>query len=98
MSFRYNRICGTTSDAVDIVRSAIPKCIKLFVGAVNLNYSENGPKFALEEIAKRRRTQDLPEPETSGEPFVKKGLIGLALSGGGIRSATFSLGGDPGPV
>jgi predicted acylesterase/phospholipase RssA len=30
--------------------------------------------------------------DTSGKPTVDKGLVGLALSGGGIRSATFGLG------
>ena len=34
----------------------------------------------LEEIAKRRRTQNLRGPELSGEPSVEKGLIGLAFT------------------
>jgi hypothetical protein len=61
--------------------------------------SNEDPKFEndifpaeLEEIAKRRHTRGLPELDTSGKPAVDKGLVGLALSGGGIRSATFSLG------
>ena len=61
--------------------------------------SDGSPKFVenifpveLEEIARRRRKRGLSEPDTSGEPSVEKGLVGLALSGGGIRSATFGLG------
>lgn len=61
--------------------------------------SVEGPKFEedifpaeLQEIAKRRQTLDLGEPEFAAKPSAKNGLIGLALSGGGIRSATFSLG------
>ncbi|UCD81501.1 MAG: patatin-like phospholipase family protein [Desulfobacterales bacterium] len=59
----------------------------------------DGPNFIkdifpaeLAEITKRRLTLDLGEPKFAAEPSVKNGLIGLALSGGGIRSATFSLG------
>lgn len=50
----------------------------------------------LQEIRARRRRQRIrlgaledPDP---GRPSVRHGLIGLALSGGGIRSATFNLG------
>ncbi len=55
----------------------------------------------LKEISKRRKTCKLDtsgldaEPGSEGDlkaPSGKLGLIGLALSGGGIRSATFSLG------
>ena len=46
----------------------------------------------LEEIQNRRRAQNLPTPDLSGPPSVKKELTGLALSGGGIRSASLSLG------
>ena len=61
--------------------------------------SIDNPKFAqdifpaeLAEISKRRRALNLGKPGFSPHPSVKNGLIGLALSGGGIRSATFSLG------
>jgi len=61
--------------------------------------SVEGPRFdsdifpaELAEITKRRLTLHLAKPEFSAGPSVKNGLIGLALSGGGIRSATFSLG------
>ena len=46
----------------------------------------------LEEINKRRRQLHLPEIPPDRAPYAKLGLVGLALSGGGIRSATFSLG------
>ena len=46
----------------------------------------------LQEIARRRRERDLPEINTAASPSVDNGLVGLALSGGGIRSATFGLG------
>ena len=61
--------------------------------------SDQGPNFEedifpaeLAEINKRRRTLNLGDAKFSPKPSVKNGLIGLALSGGGIRSATFSLG------
>lgn len=53
----------------------------------------------LEELRERRKRCDpegragLPgQEETPHAPSVKLGLVGLALSGGGIRSASFSLG------
>jgi hypothetical protein len=46
----------------------------------------------LEEIAKRRERLDLPAVPPGRAPSAELGLVGLALSGGGIRSATFSLG------
>jgi predicted acylesterase/phospholipase RssA len=46
----------------------------------------------LEEIANRRKRRELQAPDQEGRPSVQKDLIGLALSGGGIRSSTFSLG------
>ena len=46
----------------------------------------------LEEIRKRRKRLDLPDVPPDRAPSTELGLIGLALSGGGIRSSTFSLG------
>jgi len=46
----------------------------------------------LEEINKRRGVLHLPEFPPNRAPSAKLGLVGLALSGGGIRSATLSLG------
>ena len=46
----------------------------------------------LEEIRKRRKRLDLPDIPPERVPSTELGLVGLALSGGGIRSATFSLG------
>jgi hypothetical protein len=46
----------------------------------------------LEEIDKRRQGLHLPEFPPERAPSADLGLVGLALSGGGIRSATFSLG------
>ena len=46
----------------------------------------------LEQIRKRRKNLDLPDVPPESVPSTELGLIGLALSGGGIRSATFSLG------
>lgn len=46
----------------------------------------------LNEIRKRRKRLDLPDIPTDGPPTAELGLVGLALSGGGIRSATFSFG------
>ena len=46
----------------------------------------------LEEINKRRQELHLPHVPSDCAPSTKLGLVGLALSGGGIRSATFHLG------
>ncbi len=46
----------------------------------------------LEEIAKRRKNAQLDKGELSASPSTDNLLTGLALSGGGIRSATFGLG------
>lgn len=46
----------------------------------------------LEEIRQRRENAEIDVGELSAPPSTKNELIGLALSGGGIRSATFSLG------
>lgn len=47
----------------------------------------------LEEISRRRSTVNNINAETlQGDPSTDKCLTGLAFSGGGIRSATFSLG------
>ena len=61
--------------------------------------SKGAPEFVrdvfpaeLAEIAKRRGRRNLPPPPSLHRPSTRGGLIGLALSGGGIRSATFSLG------
>ena len=46
----------------------------------------------LEEIRQRRENAEIDGDELSAPPSTKNELVGLALSGGGIRSATFSLG------
>ncbi len=48
----------------------------------------------LDEIARRRTAAGLEpiDTEATARPSSRHGLLGLALSGGGIRSATFSLG------
>ena len=46
----------------------------------------------LEEIAARRAVVGRPAPPADAGPHADVGLVGLALSGGGIRSATFALG------
>jgi len=46
----------------------------------------------LSEINRRRTDLDLDIVDIQGIPSVNKGLVGLCLSGGGIRSAIFSLG------
>jgi hypothetical protein len=46
----------------------------------------------LQEIAARRSAAALGAPPLDGGPDASKGLVGLSLSGGGIRSATFALG------
>ena len=45
----------------------------------------------LGEISARRKACNL-DPPPGGLPSAKQGLVGLALSGGGIRSASFCLG------
>ena len=51
-------------------------------------------KKELEEIGKRRRALNSEKPELENDvlPCTRHGLVGLALSGGGIRSATLCLG------
>jgi len=46
----------------------------------------------LEEITQRRKKAQLDKGELSAPPSTNNLLAGLALSGGGIRSATFGLG------
>jgi len=46
----------------------------------------------LEEIRQRRAQLSLDSEALHGTPSTGLGLVGLALSGGGIRSASFSLG------
>src|SRR5579862_9892229 len=50
----------------------------------------------LDTIARRRANAGLPAPPdgaaSDGRPSARRDLTGLALSGGGIRSASFSLG------
>jgi hypothetical protein len=46
----------------------------------------------LQEVAARRTVVGRAAPPSGGGPDAGKGLVGLALSGGGIRSATFCLG------
>ena len=46
----------------------------------------------LEEIRQRRTVLNLDTTDVDGLPSTQLGLVGLALSGGGIRSATFCLG------
>ncbi len=46
----------------------------------------------LEEIRKRRETLDMDTDSLDAQMSVDRDIVGLALSGGGIRSATFSLG------
>jgi hypothetical protein len=51
-------------------------------------------KTELQEIEARRKACGLPVPseEPGTQPPIHQSLVGLALSGGGIRSASFSLG------
>ncbi len=49
-------------------------------------------RVELQEINRRRAELSLQPTNTQGGPTVDKNLVGLCLSGGGIRSATFSLG------
>lgn len=46
----------------------------------------------LAEIGARRTTLELDVESLKGPPSTTQGLVGLALSGGGIRSAAFALG------
>ena len=46
----------------------------------------------LEEISQRRQRLHLPTIPLEPRPSTRQGLVGLSLSGGGIRSATLSLG------
>lgn len=46
----------------------------------------------LKEISRRRELVGIDSPPLEGPPTVELGLVGMSLSGGGIRSATFSLG------
>ncbi len=46
----------------------------------------------IEEIRARRRRVGIPTDDLTPQPRSGNGLIGLALSGGGIRSATLGLG------
>jgi hypothetical protein len=46
----------------------------------------------LEDIKKRREAAQFPLTDRDRPETLKRGLVGLALSGGGIRSATFCLG------
>ncbi|MDX1428756.1 MAG: patatin-like phospholipase family protein, partial [Rhodothermales bacterium] len=46
----------------------------------------------LESIRRRRASLGLGHDRISEEPSTENGLVGLAFSGGGIRSATFGLG------
>jgi hypothetical protein len=64
-----------------------------------MNQSEATEQFAREvfpaelaEINERRRQLGLAEVPVDATPSAKFGLVGLAISGGGIRSATFALG------
>ena len=44
------------------------------------------------ESSDETRAEAKSDEQKAEEPKLKKNLVGLALSGGGIRSATFSLG------
>ncbi len=46
----------------------------------------------IEEIKEIRRRRGNDTANLNGNPSADQGLVGLALSGGGIRSASFSLG------
>lgn len=58
------------------------------------NFLKNIFPAELKEISRRRKQSGLPDNkiDKAPAPSSELGLIGLALSGGGIRSATFSLG------
>jgi len=55
-------------------------------------FQENVFPEELEEIKRRRKTVDLATESLDGGLSVDRNIVGLAISGGGIRSATFSLG------
>jgi hypothetical protein len=65
-----------------------------------MNTSHGSPTFErdvfpteLDEIRRRRLNADDPRPLADGSRLtVRHGLVGLAFSGGGIRSSAFSLG------
>ena len=46
----------------------------------------------LEEIKRRRKKLNQPDVPPDPGPATRLGLVGLALSGGGIRSSAFCLG------
>ena len=46
----------------------------------------------LQELKRRREAVGLSASELQGAPSTARGLMGLALSGGGIRAASFALG------
>ena len=66
----------------------------------NLLSAQNGKRQFLgnvfpaeiEEIKKIRQRRGLDTANLNGSPSVELGLGGLALSGGGIRAASFCLG------
>ena len=55
-------------------------------------FEEQVFRIELQEINRRRAELGLQPANEQGGPTVNKNLVGLCLSGGGIRSATFSLG------
>ena len=59
-----------------------------------VQFTESVFPAELEEIAARRRVVgiDTSGVDETGPPSEERGLVGIALSGGGIRSATFALG------
>ncbi len=60
----------------------------------NLQFIQEVFPSELAEIRARRETlgTDVTGTDSPGPPSAERGLVGLALSGGGIRSATFGLG------
>ena len=46
----------------------------------------------IEALRRRRASESTPFERGDGKPAASHGLLGLAISGGGIRSATFALG------
>lgn len=55
-------------------------------------FQENVFPEEIEEIKRRRKTVGLEIESLDGGLSVDRNIVGLAISGGGIRSATFSLG------